>query len=67
MKTTIGKFDPETRTVPVKFVHAGVTHSRKLNACLGEDGGYDKAATQARVAEVAAGVEHKIELGVITT
>lgn len=65
MKTTIGKFDAKTNTVPVTFVHAGVTHRRAVNACLTE-GKYDKAATEARVAEVAAGVGHKIAIGAIT-
>lgn len=65
MKTTIGKFDSETGTVSVTFSHAGVTHRRAVNACLTEGGKYDKAATEARVAEVALGVEHKIALGVI--
>lgn len=66
MKITIGKFDAETRTVPVTFVHDGVTHSRAVNACLTDQGAYDQEATKARVDEVALGVEHKIALGVIT-
>jgi len=66
MKTTIGKFDADTRTVPVTFTHDGVTHRRNVNACLNSKGAYDKAATQARVDEVAQGVEQKIALGVIT-
>lgn len=66
MKTTIGKFDAKTNTVPVTFVHAGVTHRRAVNACLTSEGKYDKVATEARVAEVAAGVEHKIAIGAIT-
>lgn len=65
MKTTIGKFDAETGTVPVRFVHQGVTHSRPVNAVLDENGQYDKAATALRVGEVAIGVGHKIALGVI--
>lgn len=66
MKITIGKFDAKTNTVAVIFVHAGVTHRRPVNACLTSEGKYDKAATEARVAEVAAGVEHKIAIGAIT-
>jgi len=65
MKFTIGKFDPETGSVPVKFSHDGVKHERSVNACFDEDGLFDAAATKARVGEVAAGVEHKIALGVI--
>jgi len=65
MKTTIGKFDPETATVGVTFRHGGVSHRRRVNACLDEAGAYDIAATKARVAEVARGVEHKITIGAI--
>lgn len=65
MKTTIGKFDPATGTVPVTFVHAGVTHRRPVNAVRGADGAFDAAATRIRVAEVAAGVEAKIASGAI--
>ena len=66
MKISIGKFDAQASTVPVTFAHAGVTHRRAVNACLTSDGKYDKAATEARVAEVAFGVEHKIAIGAIT-
>lgn len=66
MKITIGQFDAETRTVSAKFVHAGVTHTRPVNACLDSKGKYDQAATKLRVDEVALGVEKKIDLGVIT-
>lgn len=66
MKITIGKFDPETRQVPVTFAEGDIKHKRQVNAVLKEDGSYDKAATKARVEEVAEGVAHKISLGVIT-
>jgi hypothetical protein len=66
MEFRIGKFDASARTVPVTFEHAGVTHKRDVNACLTDAGSYDKKATTARVEEVAQGVAHKIELGVIT-
>ncbi len=65
MQTTIGEFDSSTRTVPVTFVEGGVVHQRDVNAALTEAGGYDKKATEARVADVARGVEQKIALGVI--
>ena len=65
MKTTIGKFDPKTRTVPVTFTHAAVRPKRAVNACLDDQGAYDAEATRARVADVAQGVAHKIEIGVI--
>lgn len=66
MKTTIGKFDPATGTVNVTFRHGNVTHRRTVNACTLPDGTYDAASTKARVAEVAQGVEKKIDQGLIT-
>lgn len=66
MKIRINAYDGETRTVDVTFNHASVKHRRPVNACLDGDGNYDQAATANRVAQVAAGVEAKIEAGVIT-
>ena len=66
MKTTTHGYDADKRTVSVTFDHEGVMHTRDVNACHDARGGYDKAATEARVAEVAAGVAVKIEAGVIT-
>ena len=40
-------------------------HSRMVNVCFAADGTYDEAATDARIAEVGAGVAHKIAVGVI--
>lgn len=65
MKTRIGKFDPASGTVPVRFEQEGKVHERRVNAVLGEDGDYDAAATKARVEDVAAGVAHKFALGVL--
>jgi hypothetical protein len=65
MKTTIGKLDAAAKTVPVTFVYNDVKHERPVNACFDEDGKYDAEATKARVAEVANGVAHKIDIGVI--
>lgn len=65
MKISIGAFDAATRTVAVTFEHDGVRHERAVNACLDAKGGYDAAATAARVDEVARGVEYKIAAGVI--
>lgn len=65
MKFNIGKHDPKTGTVPVAFEHAGVSHEREVNACYDADGKFDARATQARVQQVANGVEHKIKLGVL--
>lgn len=66
MTIKIGKFDADTRTVPVTFTSGDIVHTRPVNAVLKADGSYDKAATKDRVEEVARGVEHKIALGVIT-
>ncbi|MBX9661919.1 hypothetical protein [Novosphingobium sp.] len=66
MKTTIGRFNAETRTVPVTFNHGGVRHRRPVNACLDDAGNYDAAATAERVEEVASGVAYKIDMGLIT-
>ena len=63
--TRIGKYDPEARTVPVTFTSGEIVHKRDVNAVLKDDGSYDKAGTAARVEEVAQGVAHKIEAGVI--
>lgn len=63
---SIGKFDRDTRSVPVTFISGDIVHKRSVNAVLTSDGSYDKAATKARVDEVGLGVAHKIGLGVIT-
>jgi hypothetical protein len=42
-----------------------IRHTREVNAVLDEGGACDKAATRARVEQVALGVAHKIALGVI--
>lgn len=65
MDITIGKFDPDTKTVPVKFEHGGVTHERNVNAVFDEDGKYDKVETKKRVDAVALGVANKIDIGAI--
>lgn len=65
MQTTIGPYDPATRTVPVTFTAGKLVHERTVNACL-KDGGYDQATTADRVAQVARGVAVKMDLGVIT-
>jgi hypothetical protein len=51
--------------VPVTFTSGAIRHTREVNAVLDEGGAYDKAATRARVEQVALGVAHKIALGVI--
>lgn len=65
MKITVGRFDPATGTVPVTFEQHGKSHSRSVNAVIGEDGKHDRAATLARVDEVAAGVANKFALGLL--
>ena len=64
--TKIGTYDQERRIVSVTFTSGAIEHKRDVNAVHKGDGSYDKAATKARVAEVARGVAHKIGLGVIT-
>lgn len=65
MRTRIGKFEAGTCTVPVTFIHDGVTHRRPVRACLDVAGNFDEAATGVRVAEVALGVAAKIECGAL--
>ncbi|GMM59909.1 hypothetical protein [Novosphingobium pituita] len=65
LKTKIGAYDRATRTVPVTFTSGAIVHDRRVNAVLNDDGRYDQAATQARVAQVALGVAHKIAVGAI--
>lgn len=65
VETKIGRFNAETGTVPVTFTSGAITHKRAVNAVLDAKGKFDKDATDARVAEVASGVAHKIAAGVI--
>lgn len=65
MNITIGKFDRATGTVPVTFEENGKSHSRNVNAVIGEGGKYDRTATKARVMEVAQGVAIKFAAGLI--
>lgn len=67
MRFRIGKFDADTHMVPVTFRDGDIVHRREVNAVLTDDGGYDRAATRARVQEVANGVANKIALGLITS
>lgn len=65
MKITVGRYDAAKGIVPVTFEQAGKSHSRSVNAVLDEDGKHDRAATLARVDEVAAGVANKFALGLL--
>ncbi|MCC2602540.1 hypothetical protein [Sphingopyxis yananensis] len=64
--TKIGKYNRDTRTVPVTFTSGAIVHKRDVNAVLTDAGRYDAEATAARVADVANGVAHKIACGAIT-
>lgn len=66
MKTYPGAFDPATRTVPVTFKEGAITHRRTIRAVVDADGNYDRAATKEIIEQQAAGVAHKIALGIIT-
>lgn len=65
MITKIGKFDAKTGTVPVRFEQGGLVHERSVNAVLNPQGTCDRKATAARVAEVALGVAHKFDAGLL--
>ena len=67
MKITIGKFDPATGTVPVTFTQGALNHARRINAVRADDGSHDRAATRQRAEEVALGVAHKFNLGLLGT
>ena len=66
LTTEIGTFDPVAKNVPVTFTKGEIVHKRNVNAVLCKRGRYNRAATAARVAEVAQGVAAKIECGAIT-
>ena len=57
--------DGDATVVEVTFTDGTITHTRSVNAVF-VDGVYDADATETRVGEVAAGVEHKIAAGVIS-
>lgn len=55
----------DATVVEVTFTDGTITHTRSVNAVF-VDGVYDADATETRVSEVGAGVEHKIAAGVIS-
>jgi hypothetical protein len=66
---TINETITGIRDIEVTFTQDDpeVTHTRMVNVCFEADGTtYDSNATDARIAEVAAGVAHKIAVGVIS-
>lgn len=65
MRSSIGNFIGVDRTVSVTFKDGTFTHKRTVNAVLKPDGSYDKAATKARVEEVAQGLARKREAGAL--
>ncbi|WP_313539751.1 hypothetical protein [Sphingomonas sp.] len=66
MKTMINSVNDSAGSASVTFEHEGVTHTRDVNICRTTKGKYDAAATEARIADVALGVEVKIAAGAIT-
>ncbi len=58
----------DVRDIIVEFKsdNPDITHTRNVNVCYDGSGNYDDTATKARCAEVAMGVEHKINLGTIS-
>ena len=66
---TITETTSGIRDIEVTFTSddPAVTHTRMVNVCFEADGTtYDSDATDARIAEVGAGVGHKIAAGVIS-
>ena len=57
--------EEDATVVEVTFTDGTITHTRSVNAVF-VDGVYDADATEVRVSEVGAGVEHKIAAGVIS-
>lgn len=56
----------DCRDMEVEFTDGTITHRRMINVCYDADGEYDEAATDIRIGEMAAGVENKIAVGVIS-
>ena len=67
MRFTIGTFKAVDQSVPVTFKDGEFVHRRTVNAVIDEGGNYDKAATKARVEEVALGVAAKRARGALTS
>ena len=56
----------DCRDIEVEFTDGTITYTRHVNVCFDADGAYDEDETDARVAQVAMGVENKIAVGVIS-
>ena len=67
---TISETVTGIRDIEVTFTEDATTpntvHTRMVNVCFAADGTYDDAATDARIAEVGAGVAHKVAVGVVS-
>ena len=56
----------DCRDIEIEFTDGTITHRRTVNVCYNADGEYDEAATDVRIGEMAAGIENKIAVGVIS-
>lgn len=67
LKYNIAKLEKDAKTVDVTFIdeNLDITHTRSVNVVFTE-GEYDEEATKLRVEEVARGVQHKIDVGIIS-
>lgn len=65
IKFKITKYDNEAAAVRVTFSKGKRIFKREVNAVMNPDGSINREATRARVAEVATGVAHKMELGLV--
>lgn len=68
IETVIAEYADGSNSVKVTFdcSVSGISHIRDVNIVLDENGKYDPHTTALRVQEVAMGVHHKIQSGVIT-
>lgn len=63
IKIEIGRYDAQTRTVPVTFRTGKIEHRRDMPACVTPEGKHDRAASLVRVEELKRGFARKVELG----
>ena len=65
-KTITVESDVTDIEVEFKSDSPDVTHTRFVNVCFDDSGNYDDTATKTRCAELARGIENKINVGVIS-
>jgi len=65
-KTIESTTDVKDIIVEFKSDNPDITHTRNVNVVFDGSGNYDDTATKARCAEVAMGVENKINVGAIS-